>query len=572
MTTMRAKQIRFIGYLSILSSFLAIVNAVAMLLFFGITFFSFFGFFVALLFYFTYLLNQKGYHFLAKNIILIIFNFAVLNISSTQGVGSGSILLYFPLLSLYFLLFEAVDWKWIAYWTIISASGYLVLEFSHYQILSFGKMPDVNPKFLFPFNLFLSLFGEFLIMLVFIRVNHDLEKSYITKAEELNDSLRELLLAKEKAEKAAHSRSLFLSSMSHEIRTPINSIIGFTSLLLDDNPKEEQKNFLSMIDFSSKNLLVIINDILDFNRMEAGKVEIELIPFPFNALISNIYHSMDLNAKEKNLTLQLELDNKLPHYLVGDPTRLTQILFNLLSNAIKFTNKGEILFKIQLLENLSDQVKIKFSIKDTGIGIPIDKQEIIFEHFTQVDSSISRKFGGTGLGLSIVKKLIDLFGTTISLTSKEGEGSEFTFSMSFPISQVIPKSNEHLTSQTDVELRKNKIVLVVDDNELNLKVAYQFVKKCGYECKLASNGKEALQFLETDPISLVLMDLQMPDWDGFVTTQKIREKEIYTPIVALTADVSFDISNRVKESGFVDIIFKPFQPQDLIEKIEQYTM
>ncbi|TGM93297.1 hypothetical protein EHR02_11145 [Leptospira levettii] len=431
MSTMRQKQIRFIGYLSGIFITLAIINSLAMLLFFGKTFFSFFGFFVALLFYITYTLNKKGFHFLSKNLILLLFNFAIINISSTQGKGSGSILLYFPLLSLYFLVFETVQWRWIVYWTLVSLLSYFYLESSEYSILKFGDMAKIDLNTLFQFNLFLSFLGEFLIMLMFIRVNHELENSYVVKAEELNDSLRELSVAKEKAEKAAQSRSMFLSSMSHEIRTPINSIIGFTNIILDDDPKEEHKDFLSMIQFSSKNLLVIINDILDFNKMEAGKVELEFIPFDFLSLIYKIFHSMKVKADEKNLEFKLEIDEGINKFLIGDPNRLTQILINLISNAIKFTLDGEIGLVVKLEEGSNDKVIVRFIVRDTGIGIPEKNQKIIFDHFSQADSSTSRKFGGTGLGLSIVKKLVELYGSNITLESKEGEGSEFSFILEF---------------------------------------------------------------------------------------------------------------------------------------------
>ncbi|TGM73511.1 response regulator [Leptospira levettii] len=571
MTTMRQKQIRFIRYLSGVFITLAIINSLAMLLFFGKTFFSFFGFFVALLFYIAYTLNKKGFHFLSKNLILLLFNFAIINISSTQGKGSGSILLYFPLLSLYFLIFETIQWRWIVYWTLVSLLSYFYLESSEYSILKFGNMDKIDLNSLFQFNLFLSFLGEFLIMLMFIRVNHELENSYVVKAEELNDSLRELSFAKEKAEKAAQSRSMFLSSMSHEIRTPINSIIGFTNIILDDDPKEEHKDFLSMIQFSSKNLLVIINDILDFNKMEAGKVELEFIPFDFLSLIYKIFHSMKVKADEKNLEFKLEIDEGINKFLIGDPNRLTQILINLISNAIKFTLDGEIGLLVKLEDTSHDKVIVKFMVRDTGIGIPEKNQKIIFDHFSQADSSTSRKFGGTGLGLSIVKKLVELYGSNITLESKEGEGSEFSFILEFAKSELIPEENRFVIQKNSSNQRKNKTILVVDDNELNLKVAFQFIRKCGFECQLASNGKEALQIVSKEKISLVLMDLQMPDWDGFVTTEKIRASGIFTPIIALTADVSIDVSNHVKRSGFLDIIHKPFLPEDLVNKIELYA-
>lgn len=571
MTTMRQKQIRFIGYLSGIFITLAIINSFAMLLFFGNTFFSFFGFFVALLFYITYTLNKKGFHFLSKNLILLLFNFAIINISSTQGKGSGSILLYFPLLSLYFLVFETIQWRWIVYWTLVSLLSYFYLETSEYSILKFGDMAKIDLNTLFQFNLFLSFLGEFLIMLMFIRVNHELENSYVVKAEELNDSLKELSVAKEKAEKAAQSRSMFLSSMSHEIRTPINSIIGFTNILLDDDPKEEHKDFLSMIQFSSRNLLVIINDILDFNKMEAGKVELEFIPFDFQSLIHKIFHSMKVKADEKNLEFKLEIDEGISEFLIGDPNRLTQILINLISNAIKFTLDGEIGLVVKLEDTLNDTEIIRFIVRDTGIGIPEKNQKIIFDHFSQADSSTSRKFGGTGLGLSIVKKLVELYGSNITLESKEGEGSEFSFLLEFAKSELIPEEKRFVIQKKSSNQRKNKTILVVDDNELNLKVAFQFIRKCGFECLLASNGKEALQIVSKEKISLVLMDLQMPDWDGFVTTEKIRASGIFTPIIALTADVSIDVSNHVKRSGFLDIIHKPFLPEDLVNKIELYA-
>lgn len=569
---MRAKQIRFIGYLSVIFVSLSILNSLAMLFFFGVSLFSLFGFFIAFLFYIIHLLNQQGNHFLAKSLILLIFNFAIVNISSSQGIGSGSILLYFPLLSLYFLIFETYQWRWIIIWTFISCLGYYGLERSGYTLFRFGNLPKIETSILFQFNLGLSFIGELLIMLVFIRVTRELEKSFAQKTKEAKASMQDLLIAKENAERAAQARSLFLSSMSHEIRTPINSIIGFTHLLLEDELKEEQKSFLSMIDFSSKNLLVIINDILEFNKMEAGKVSIERIPFDFFALMENIYQSILLKTKEKNLDFVLNIHPAIPNHLIGDPTRLSQILFNLLSNAVKFTSQGNISVFIDLLKLENKEATIRFVVKDTGIGIPNEKQETIFDQFTQADSSTTRKYGGTGLGLSIVKKLIELHGSRIQLQSEEGIGSEFSFDLLFSVatSNTLANKNPMVLEPKNTIHNTDKLILVVDDNDLNLKVAYQFIKKCGYECRLASSGREALKILESEPIVLVLMDLQMPDWDGFVTTKIIREKGIKTPIVALTADVAINVTNKVKDSGFVDIIYKPFQPKDLMEKLKFY--
>ncbi|GBF50340.1 aerobic respiration control sensor protein ArcB [Leptospira ryugenii] len=552
------------------ASILASLNAIGMLNFYGYSFFSYFGFIIAAIFILCYVINQRGYHLLAKSIVLLIFNFAVINISSTQGEGSGSVLLYFPLMSLYFLLLEWKELRWIFFWCLVSVIGFLLLELSDYQILKFGDFEKPEPKLVFLFNLCLTLLGQFIVMFVFIKVTGELESNMQTKTDELRRTLHHLVDEKEKAEKAAQSRSLFLSSMSHEMRTPLHSILGYTNLILEEDVSPEQREILSLIEFSSRNLLVLINDILEFNKLEAGKISIDHLPFDFPLLLQKIHSSLKLQADEKNLEFHLELSEAIPRQLKGDPSKLTQILFNLLSNAIKFTEKGVISFKIEVKKRWESFICLEFSIADTGIGIPKEQHDLIFEQFTQADASISRKFGGTGLGLSITKKILDLFQSQIHLESEPGKGSKFTFQLNFPVVDTETNLWEEVETKEVILPNIQKPILVVDDNEMNLRLVSQFFKKWKFPFLVAKSGESAYEIAKAEDLSLILMDLQMPGWDGFYTTQKIKETKPEVPVLALTADVNEDALQKVKDSGFLDIIYKPFQPKEFQNILLQY--
>ncbi|QMU27628.1 PAS domain S-box protein [Adhaeribacter radiodurans] len=385
---------------------------------------------------------------------------------------------------------------------------------------------------------------------------------------------QELIKAKEQAEELVRAKEMFLSTMSHEIRTPLNAVIGISHLLLQENPKSEQIENLKILRLSSENLLVLINDILDYSKIEAGKISFEKIDFNLSELIKNIRHSFGYQANEKDLKIRACLDNTLPAVIAGDPVRLNQIISNLLSNAIKFTAQGTITIDVILERETADQIEISFSVTDTGIGIPADKLDLIFESFTQAQSDTTRKFGGTGLGLTITKRLVELQGGRITVESTEAKGSTFTVTLAFTkrLQQVAPPDLYYATGtfQNLDHLR----LLLVEDNEINQLVATRFLENWGITPDCAINGKIAVEKVQQQPYDIILMDLQMPVMDGFEATQLIRKmggRNAEVPIIALTANVMPDARQKALQVGMNDFVSKPIDPAELHLKISKHT-
>ncbi|MDP2722269.1 MAG: ATP-binding protein [Bacteroidales bacterium] len=383
--------------------------------------------------------------------------------------------------------------------------------------------------------------------------------------------------AKSKAEKATHiaedavkAKQQFLSNMSHEIRTPMNAIIGFTKVLLKTELTVKQKEYLQAIKLSGDALIVLINDILDLAKVDAGKMTFEQIPFKMSFSISAMLHLFETKIHEKNLKLVKEYDNAIPKILLGDPVRLHQIILNLLSNAVKFTAKGKITVSVRLLAENDDTATIGFAVSDTGIGIPASKLGKIFDNFQQASSGTSRLYGGTGLGLSIVKQLVEPQGGTIKVESKVNVGSTFSFSLSFQKTKAKTEFDSEI-----VELHEDITgvkVLVAEDIPLNQLLMKTLLDDFGFECDIADNGKVAITKMRNNTFDIVLMDLQMPEMTGFEATDYIRNvMKSDIPIIALTADVTTADLAKCKAVGMNDYIAKPVDERLLYNKMLEYV-
>jgi PAS domain S-box-containing protein len=385
--------------------------------------------------------------------------------------------------------------------------------------------------------------------------------------------LDNLILARQKAEEAAQSKQLFMSTMSHEIRTPLNEVIGITNLLLQGNPREDQMDYIKTLKFSGNHLLTLVNDVLDYNKMESGKIVFEQTQFDLMEFLEEIMRSYSFRSKAKNLKFDIRKGIDLPRLVVGDPIRLNQILSNLLSNALKFTNAGSITVSVNVINRAGDKSSLEFKVSDTGIGISKDKHGLIFDSFTQASPDTTRHFGGTGLGLSICKKLIELQGGTISLESEPGVGSTFKFilPLGFIEKEGQKQSVEVPENYTGLEGKK---ILIAEDNKINFFVANKFLVSWGITVSHAADGMIAIQMLENEEFDMVLMDLHMPVMDGIEATRIIRKSENprikNIPIVALTAAIMSESHDKIEDLNINDYVLKPFKPHDLFERIMKH--
>ncbi|MCS7273336.1 MAG: ATP-binding protein [Fimbriimonadales bacterium] len=387
----------------------------------------------------------------------------------------------------------------------------------------------------------------------------------------LNERSRQALVeAKQAAERLAQARTEFLANMSHEIRTPMNGVLGMLSLLKETPLTAEQRELLTTAEVSAKHLLEILDDILHFAKIEADQVELEQVPVDIAQLVSESCAMVAPQVQAKGLTLRHELPREVPLHVLGDPTRLRQILLNLLSNAVKFTHQGEIAVRVQVVNETESQLTLRFEVQDTGIGIPLDRQAVIFEPFRQADGSTTRKYGGTGLGLAIVRRLVELMGGQVGVQSAEGVGSTFWFVVAFPKAEASATATEVAVEEVLQSIQGLR-VLVAEDNPVNQKVIRRMLEQWKVLVQVASNGREAVERFQAGSYEVVLMDCQMPEMDGYEATRRIRMHERRyglprTPTIALTANALQGDREQCLQSGMDDYLTKPIEPSLLARK------
>lgn len=407
------------------------------------------------------------------------------------------------------------------------------------------------------------------------RHREHLEEQVAARTAELERVNEELRRAKEAAEEASRLKSQFLANMSHDLRTPMNGVIGMTALALRTDLDQQQRDYLTTVQNSAEALLCLLNDILDFSKIEAGKLTLEEIPFDLREVVAQTVKSLRLGADQKGLALTWSVDPAIPARLIGDPVRFRQILTNLASNAIKFTESGRVDVEIDLESSSGDEVGVRVTVRDTGIGIPPDKIETIFEPFTQADGSTTRRFGGTGLGLSISSRLAELMGGRIWVESEVGKGSAFHVALRFLVAAAEVVQPPSAPAEAGPGSAPSLHILVAEDNAINQKVIAKMLELEGHQVTVAGDGPQALEEVARQAFDLILMDVQMPGLSGLEVARLIRERERATgghiPIIALTASAMKGDRERCLEAGMDDYLSKPISPSALHQAIARYA-
>ncbi|CAL1518314.1 ATP-binding protein [Chitinophaga sp. MM2321] len=411
----------------------------------------------------------------------------------------------------------------------------------------------------------LVLFACLTSLLAFLYIT-----SRIHKQEQLIEALDE---SRQQEKKLAAVKDQFLANMSHEIRTPMNAVMGFTHLLQAQPLNERSQEYVSAIAGAGRNLLEIINDILDISKIESGMMRIEATSFSLHGILHALYTMFRPKAEEKHLQLTVTIDDQVPDLLYGDGMRLTQVLVNLTSNAIKFTSEGAVDIHVACIKAAGNIVRIVFTVRDTGIGIEPAKLDSIFDRFNQAEASTTRKYGGTGLGLTIVKQLIELQDGTITVESKPGAGSTFKVELPYTPGEFLPENGEGSYAEHDpLPLHPDVWLLVAEDNRMNQNLLRHLLTSWQLQYKVVNNGKEALQAIEKQHFDLVLMDIQMPEMDGYTAVQKIRhELHSNIPVIAMTAHAMAGERDKCLQMGMSEYISKPIQEDDLYRLIQLYT-
>lgn len=415
------------------------------------------------------------------------------------------------------------------------------------------------------FNLLINLLGISLVAILSLLSlalykNNKIEYKSNILLKEKNKELEE---ETKRAEKAIKAKSDFLATISHELRTPLNAINIISEILMNENPKRNQIENLISLQISANHLMNLINDLLQINKMEAPNFKTEAIEFSLHDKIMDIEKSLSEIAKKNNVFFQINIDNSIPETVIGDPTKLSQILINLISNAIKFSSNGTVITNVKLLSETLQEVIVYFEVVDNGIGISKEQQEIIFDDFTQGSPEINRQFGGTGLGLTIVKKLLEHMDSTIQLESQENVGSNFNFKLSFKTDKEYIESIEH----PEYFLFEGKKILLVEDNSITQLLTKKLIEKHNAQCLIASSGNEALQMCQETNFDLIVMDINLPDMNGDMIAEEIRKFNKNIPILAFTAIHEEDYINKLISKGFNDCVSKPIDSKLFYEKI-----
>lgn len=530
------------------------------------------------------LLARQGYVKTAKMMLIIYVNAGIIILSNVFGSDAMIQAFFIPAMGLSILLFDNRSMHLRNAGIILSIASYFVLDYIIFERVyvtdaaySMIRWSVLSASFVTTWLIF-NAFSEFKEAaedqtLKLLEKEKELNRELSSHQLKLEDYIRQLEQTKQKLERSARTKTDFLATMSHEIRTPMNAILGMVHLLKQDEPRKDQLESINILDFSSKTLLSLIDDILDFSKIEAGKIEFEKTEFDLSYLIEVISKSFVTTAANKNIELEVQIEDRIPKWLVGDPARLTQILNNLLSNALKFTEEGKVSLRVKEGAKTEEGQLFIFEVEDTGIGIEEERQEKIFDSFTQENTHTHRLFGGTGLGLSICRQLVELQGGRIELESEKTAGSLFRVILELQTVELDEEEEQNVAPGNDVSLRGLR-VLLAEDNLVNQKVMERFMERWEVNLEIVNDGKAAFEKASSMHFDVILMDLQMPYMDGYEATEMIRKLDDpnyrKVPIIALTAAALKEVREKVYAAGMNDFVTKPFNPAELEMKLATY--
>lgn len=551
MSDFSAKRIRIIYTLSFITLGIAFLCGIISIVL-EIKQLIYFHFISALVYLFCAYIVKKGNLKTARLIYFITLNIGITTTSSFIGQEGGVEFMLMFALALPFLTFsfdkEKIE---IFSLTVASILLWILLYITDFNLITTFKLDEETARnFVYPISITFTLSLVTFQVFYFTYLNSILSSS--------------IHFNREEAVEASDAKSKFLSTMSHEIRTPLNAVIGLSHILGDNNPRKDQKENINALNYSGKILLNLLNNVLDFSKMQSTTIELDNVPTDLYLALDQIKKINEVSCLQKGISLNLKIDKDIPLVKL-DIVRFNQVINNLLSNAIKFTEKGSVTLKISKTDSNEQSIGLLIEIIDTGIGIPKDKQESIWEAFAQASTSTNRLYGGTGLGLPIVKSIVETMGSEIKIDSKINKGSRFYFNINLE-----KATNAKLQASTQKKEYNftNKKVLLVEDNLINVMVAKQILEKAKLDVTVANDGSIALEMVKNNSYDIILMDIQMPIMNGYDATIEIRKFNKTIPILALSASIFMEVKDKINECGMNGFIFKPFNPEDLLNQIE----
>lgn len=500
-------------------------------------------------------LSKAGGTYYSRIIIFIFLNIGITVSASFIGKAGSIEYLFLFSLSLPFSVFSFKTEKiYVYFFSFLSSFLWILLAITDFKLLTISPIDvEIANTYIYPISI-ICVFSMVITQLVYFSF---LGTKYYSK----------IHIKKQEAQEASMAKSKFLSTMSHEIRTPLNAVIGLSHILVDNNPRKDQINNIESLIYSGKTLLSLLNNILDYSKMQFSTIELDYIYADINADAEQIKKKHEITCFKKEISLKIEIEENIPFVYI-DIVRFSQVVNNLISNAIKFTDEGSVTLIIKKIKHRKENITLHVEVKDTGIGIPKNKQKIIWEAFVQESNTTNRIYGGTGLGLPIVKSILTAMGSKAKIESQNEEGSRFYFSLKLKAAKNV--KIEKISQKIKYNFTGIK-VLLVDDNLINVMVGKQILEKEKLKVEIANDGLVAVNMVKEQDFDIVLMDIQMPIMDGYSATKEIRKFNADIPILALSANVFMEIKDKIEECGMNGFIFKPFTPEDLLSQIEKFT-